>query len=384
VGVLGVACDDSGPPGNSLAPPTPRVAPLLERAVSALGGREVLAGVQTLETRSELQEKGRALSVRVRAILPNHYRHDISMGDALLSHGTDGKTAWAMLDGVQVPLEASEEQRLREQMALTRISLLVSLTDTAVAQVRELSPSDGCEWLEVELPAEDLGPYRLGFDAKTHLMTRANWEAKLPGQIRKSTISLEFSDHRPTGGLMVPFQASFGIGDAREAQDRTREVVVNGPLDAAVFAAPPVASEAPIVTHEVSEVPEVVLDPLTKDAALGEGAVEAWVEEQRWTRNGPTWQEWQNERVLAVGIPIMAPKPGPTTQTRDSVPHYRVSGRRKVLSTVVPNAKRADLDSAEARLREHARANNWNIAERVRHVAWNETITQVQILILER
>lgn len=384
-GGLVVLFQDGGPAAvSTTAPKAPAPEPLLTRAIAALGGREALAAIRSLEVWSEVVDRGRAMDVRVRLGLPDRYRHDVQTGDAHLVHATDGKTAWARLDDVAVPLESDEIRRIREQMILVRISLLVGLEGSEDVACEEKGLRDGLNWLEVDFRGEGSGTYLLGFDPDTSLLARAEWRLKLKGQVRGAPVALRLTDYRPVDGIMVPFAATFQVEDQPATEDRVREVFLNRPLAAELFVEPPPPVTPPVQRRTTRTGLAAMLGPITGRPDDAERVLLAWLKEHALARNGPVYRVIASGRTVSVGIPVHVPPGQAPPAAVEGAPAVVPMPGEDVLTTVVTPASEEAVAGAERLLREHAAGAGLDEAGPVCHVLWNDDITQVRLPIRAR
>jgi hypothetical protein len=372
--VLFAGCGKQSP-----TPAAPPREPLLARAIAAAGGREALAGVTGVSLRSTVVERERSLEVELRIALPDRYRHDIETGTGVLTHATDGKTAWAALDGTPLTLEKADLRRLEEQLALMRLSLLLPLeTDPGLAWT-EL-PADGrAEWIEVSVSGSSSGPFRLGFAPGTGLLSFAEWRTSLPGHRTAQSVTVEFGDFRPVDRVMVPFHARYFVGSEEVASDRTLSVDLRPVFEPGVFAPPDPAREPTIVARRIGACTALVIEPVSTSTRDAERVLAAYLRELDLVRNGPTFIDREGEEPQRVGIPVTAPGPGTSTGTGG--PHLRKLPARTVLSLTLARPSADSMRAAIARLEAEARARETEPDGTVRQVLWADDAVQIHLLL---
>lgn len=369
-----IAGDSNGAPAE----------PLLSRAIRALGGKTVLSSVKSLKLRSLLRERERSLDVDLHIELPESYRHDVLTGDAHLVHATNGRATWATIDNVPVSLEMEEIARLSQQLDLVRLSLLVGLDDQKAYRVAETGVREGLEWLEVRFLKGEKSAYSLGFDTKSALLSRAEWEAHVYGADRKLKLAVELKDYRVTAGIMVPYLATFVVEREPTAENVVKDVAVNEPVDADLFVEPMPAKEPPVQRRKTPPGHAAILRFEHGRVEDAERLLLAWVKDHLIQRNGPAFRFHEGEKFTAVGIPCRNPTSSPEGSTESHVPKVLVLPETEVISTIVTPVTVEALSLAERRLSDRAEFLELERVGPFKHVAWNEDITQIQLPVRTR
>lgn len=316
------ACPDdkpsgTGPEGSGQEPRRP----LYERAVEALGGRERLAAVTYLETRSSVTESGRVRAVTSITRRPDRCRLEIETGIAEIVLGQGEQGPWATLDGMPTTVGKADERGLAQHLALVEMGLLAGLETHEGCRIEETASTDGLEWLEVQFREEGLGPYRLGFDPQSARLQRVDWRERTGG--REQAIRLELSDYREVDGIWTAFRGRFLTETGIVLAENVVETMsFTPPTDdvaaAARFEGPsaPVASEAlPLEGAALLAAARTHRAPLLTVAWLkveegGEGLatardLDAWIDRQKIVRTGPTMVLFSEGQASRAAVPVL-------------------------------------------------------------------------------
>jgi hypothetical protein len=192
-------------------------APLLDRAIRARGG--ALNGVVTT-TEDTVYAGAPGTWQCARAFMPpDRFAWKIVTTGDPIYHLFDGATVRCFVGTAEVASDTSACAPLRTQARWAAVANLDALRTPGIT----LAP----------LPAADLPPgvreglratladgttYRLGFDAQT-LLVWAQGPLDL-SPFGKGEITAQFSDHRRTGGLLLPYSTTYALGATRFADER--------------------------------------------------------------------------------------------------------------------------------------------------------------------
>ena len=362
------------------------IASLLDRAIEAMGGEPKLSSIKRLETRSATLRGGVSVDTHVRFLLPNHYRHDMHMGGATVTHATDGQKAWSALDGIPVPLDDIDRSMIRKQVLFTQCGLLVAIKARKDVLVKELGIRNDLEWLEVRFEAEDASPFLLGFSQENALLKSASWSTEVPGSLTDQEVTFEFSDYRQVHGLTVAFQAAYSNGSGETAVSTIKELVVNPEFNADIFKAPdPIANNATPCTWSEREGQTILRTPQpgSDNAPLSEQELLALASDQELLGAGLIFEEILDGEVVARGLPVqkLEKLPEPPQDARWALFSHPT---QPILTTIA----RGDLDdaipSALTRMNQAAQAKGRKIDGPVRVVRWKEELAQIQAICAER
>lgn len=364
------------------APPR---APLLERAITALGGASKLGTIRSVRSRARAVESGRRSDLRIHVQLePDRYRHDVDTGDAHFVHGFDGTEMWATLDGVPAPVPEDDVKRMEEQMLLGRCGLLVGLKESEDIEVEELGVRDELEWLKVTFSKESAGPFLLGFDKAKALLRRVEWKSKMPGNLIRSDAALDLDDYRAVDGVMVAFALVIRVSDKVVYEEALVEIRFNEPVGAELFRQPAAPAQSPIIKRDATELHAAYLDFVPGDAEDAERILTSFISEFDLARNGPSFRMIENERPIAVGVPVQRPQGADKIPARAKAPRLHEVPKRSVLTTIVSDPTPETLRAAEKRLLAEAGQTALAPGGPFRHVAWKENIVQVQLPVTPR
>jgi len=356
---------------------------LIARAIEAMGGKERLSRIRSIRSRGHGFEGGRKSDIQISIVLPDQYRHDIRTSDAHLVHGSDGKATWSTIDGVLVPVADDDVVRLKEQMALVRCGLLVGL-DAQDVEIEWLGLKDSREWIRVTLADAGAGPFDLGFSVGSSLLTRIEWKTRRAGNFFRSDFALEFSDYREEDGVMVAYTAAFQVDDKELGQETLEEVAFDIETTPALFEKPEATDENPVILRKSTGLPIAYLDHVPSDAEDAEVVLNAFVKEFDLERNGPTFRTVEDERAVAVGVPVRQSNSAKTVPVRPQAPRLHRTPSQMVLTTIVKDPDAEVLRKAHDRLMKEASQRSLDVAGPFRHVSWKETIVQVQLPVKDR
>lgn len=388
------ACGDGGTaPTPAPGPPPgagPARAPLLERAIAAVGGREALAAVRTIESAAAVQNGPLKLTSRAQMLLPDAYRDEVDTGEARFVRAwRDGK-GFGALDGLAYELSDDERASLAESLRLTALAMLVHLDAEHGATVRELSPEPGEERLEVKFATEPKGPYELRFDATTTRLRSVAWQMTVVGARGRSPARLVFDDWRPVdGGLQAAFSAKLFVGDAKEpsSSSATTTLSLNGTLLRDAFEAP--TGEAPVLSRDLGDETVALWERKGDDGpglADAEEKLGAFVSNRGLVRRGPLFRLLgDDDAAAAVGVAVVPPRAEtrPSTTSSDSL---RVTTRPagRVLTLAVRGDGDKELRAGVARLRAEAERRGYAGAGPFRVVRWSDAVAQMQLPVRPR
>jgi hypothetical protein len=200
--------------------------PLLERVLTARG--PAVRGIMLrAEAKAYAGVPGRWRFTRAH-LAPDRYAWRIETAGAPDSYLFDGDVVRAFIGSAQVASDASPNAPLRSHERWTALMLLDGLEAPGVA-VTELAtaelPGGIREGLRVTYP--DGGTYRLGFDERARLVWAAGPLDLWP--LGHGPASVRYGDHRRTGGVVLPFHATYFGGGKRLAEESIVEVCIDPP-----------------------------------------------------------------------------------------------------------------------------------------------------------
>jgi hypothetical protein len=385
----GSGCDQRAPAG-------PARPPLLERAVAAAGGEARLGSIRSVEVRSRGEQLGSAYEVVMQRLLPDRYRHDVDVSDAVLVQATDGREIWETLDDYPIPVTPEARESLRESWRLAEVSMLLPLKTTAGLELREEADKDG-DVLRVTFPEDPKfpsgprGPYALVFDPVTVLLRRIEFEARIFGVDEVRRARFEFLDYRNVEGIMVPFAAKMSSDGRLEQEDRVEQFTINPTFGPERFQKPDPPAGL-VIKRRTS--PETVVALLEQhgdkpDADEADPVLNRYLDKYDLTRVGPPFrlQPLSEEDLPAVGVPVakLPPTTRPTSRpTTREMPRIAVMPARTILTTVISGKDSASRPAAIERLLARAREEGCEPAGPCKIVFWRPDVLQLQLPIRPR
>jgi len=238
VATLALALAATAAPARATIAPNART--VVEHYVAAAGGRAAFDSVRTVRTVARIQALGMAGTTVTYAARPDRRASVTNLGPFRIPEGIDGQQGWRadpggkilVLDGKDL-IDARASAWFENQMWTT--------AGEGGGQVRVSGADKDANGtytiLEVTPPVGD--PRRYWFDDRTHLVVRESMRHD------QNEVTGEMSDWRDAGGRKFPFHAVERIS-GMPANDLTIDidsVIVNGPVDPAVFRRPDADSD---------------------------------------------------------------------------------------------------------------------------------------------
>jgi zinc protease len=204
---------------------------VVDEAITAAGGIDVLRGVKTLRAtaRTVMQTPAGPLRATTRTYLeyPGRMRVDATLPAGDVVQGYNDGHAW-LKDATGVR-DAPEPMREEFAQGLRRdwIALLLAAADNRV--LGRLLPDErglgGRPLRVVELWAEGLPPVRVALDAATHLISSVSYETGKAGA--RATVRESYADYRDVKGVKIPFTAVVRRDDAVMLERTITDVQIN-------------------------------------------------------------------------------------------------------------------------------------------------------------
>jgi zinc protease len=225
--------------GRGLQPPPNEARELIDRAVRAKGGLELLRSIRTVHAESELITEtgtGRVtVPTTIRVRYPGQYRIDSRMPTGPLVQVFDRGTSW--LQDAQGAKDLSPEaaESMRQNVVRDQIPLLIALSDRRLSARR--IPDVAIEGVKMPALAVDLrlaGPLTLILDPDRALIVSQRYRARGPSGV----IEERLADYRPVNGLNVAFSVTIRHPGEPPITRVLRSFEYNAPLDAALFTRP--------------------------------------------------------------------------------------------------------------------------------------------------
>jgi zinc protease len=212
---------------------------LLDRAIAAKGGLDVLRGIKSIVAKQTLKSAAAGgpaqLDTTTYIQYPDRLRIETQVPAGANIQGFDGSQAWMkdQRDVREQPESVAKEARLNLRRDIVPLLLAAKegrLTPRILPDVRDAVVVDQL----LELSAPDFNPLVLYIDARTGLIDKLTFVADAPS---RPLVEERFSDYRAVDGIQIAFQATRVIGK-QTVERRITEVKVNVDLDPALFKRP--------------------------------------------------------------------------------------------------------------------------------------------------
>jgi hypothetical protein len=214
---------------------------LLDRAVTAKGGADVLRRIRTLRATSRSMYPadigGGETAVTTFLAYPDRMRVETRAGGSVMIQGFDGAHAWIgdARETLDVPAEAArgiEASLRRDTVALLLAALDGRLRTRLLPDIRD---EDGTVYHALEVSDLRLDPIVLHIDPVSGLVMRQTYVGRGPGA---PLVEERFEDYRVVHGVAMAFAASVRSGGRTIVERRVTDIQVNPPLDPRLFSRP--------------------------------------------------------------------------------------------------------------------------------------------------
>ncbi len=231
--VLAVALSAAG-----AAAQTPSVDELVAKNIEAHGGKETLAGVQSVRMTGTVKAQGQQMPLTITLKRPNRVRQDMTVQGTKLVQAYDGEKAWAlnpMMGPQPQVVEGLQADTMKNQSAID--GLLVGYKERG-DKLELVGPADveGRKTWELKLTRTDGQVLHLFLDAETSL------EAQWSGSVSQDGMNLDIvtlmSDYQPVDGLMLPRTLRTRVNGQEVAVLTISNIEVNVPVEDSAFAMP--------------------------------------------------------------------------------------------------------------------------------------------------
>ncbi len=215
---------------------------LVEKAVNARGGLEVLQGVRDVTVLSRVMQDTPAgtmeLTVKTYLVPPDKFRQDIVAPVGEFSQALDGDSGWVRSPQGTGPAPPAFVERMRRNLARGVDRILPEvLVGARTAQFLETKTLESGA-VDVVLVTDASGDaVRLSIAQETGYVVKQEYQGEAPGQgpVAEERI---FSDFRTVNGLVLPHKTVV-LQDGRQTSDATVvNIEINTGVDPALFAQP--------------------------------------------------------------------------------------------------------------------------------------------------
>lgn len=214
---------------------------LLDAVVLAKGGVETLRGIRTITAVTEADVAARAGQARARTTTylgyPDRVRVETDLPEGRVVQVFDGQRAWIKDPGGVHEVPDRVVQDLVAGLRRDTVAVLLAAIDGRVRARRLPDSRDeaGRRFHALELAGSTLDPMVLYVDPDTNLIARQTYVA---GGLGGAVIEETFGDYKAVDGVQIAFTATVRRGGVTMLERHVRELRINAPFDAALFARP--------------------------------------------------------------------------------------------------------------------------------------------------
>ncbi|TAE32971.1 MAG: outer membrane lipoprotein-sorting protein [Cytophagales bacterium] len=210
---------------------------IVDKHVAALGGMDKLNAVKTMTQEQSISVAGMEIPVKTFVVVGKSVKTESSiMGNAMISV-VDNGVGWmirpAMMGGTGEPEDMPAEQLKQTAGQLDPFGSLVSYKtkgNTVELVGKEKSGKNDVYHLKVTTKNGTVSDQFL--DANTHLLSKV--KANVNGQESE----IDFSDYKEYEGIKLASTMEMDNPQAGRMSFITNKVVINGPIDEAIFKKP--------------------------------------------------------------------------------------------------------------------------------------------------
>jgi zinc protease len=214
---------------------------ILDRVIAAKGGVETLRGIKTITAITDAQLPSPAGPAQAKTTTylayPDRVRVETELPEGSVVQVFDGQRAWIKdPKGVHDVPDRAIQDLVGGLKRDTVAALLAALDGKVRARLLPDAKDDaGRRYRALELSGNGLEPMMLYVDPDTGLVAKQTYVA---GGLGGALIEESFSDYKPVDGVQVAFSAAVRRGGVTMIQRKVRELRINSPLNASLFARP--------------------------------------------------------------------------------------------------------------------------------------------------
>ncbi len=232
------AKDDKGSAAGAADAPQglPDATALLEKAVTAVGGKDKIAAVQSFYVEGKLAVSGQNITGDMKLWWKggDFYTEQTMIGIGTIMGGKQGDKIWSQdpINGLRLLSGTEAEQYTWGSSLLLAAEWQRYFTGAQTVAERKL---DEKQVYDVELTSKSGAKVLLTFDADSGLQVAQSFKGSTP--LGEMPIAVKIEDYREVGGLKLPHKQ---VTDAKlaEATQTITKLELNGPVDESKFAMP--------------------------------------------------------------------------------------------------------------------------------------------------
>lgn len=204
---------------------------VIDAALAALGGREAMEGVQTIDIAQEASLMGMTLNFHSVYAAPNYIfsEEKTPMGSSVKKY--NGQKVVVQANGQDIPVDEATAQDVINDSWCTELLLSGGEDGNAVLSEAPATVNDAlCYELVVTLGSNEVKRY---YDAKTGLCVRQSQVAQTPQG--EQVINVDFGDYQMVDGVKLPFVTTVPLQPGMNLEVKTTKVVINAEVDMNIF-----------------------------------------------------------------------------------------------------------------------------------------------------
>ena len=192
------------PDYNAAVPTDVSVKSILEKYITAIGGKDKLESVNTLAMMAAAEMQGMKLDLNLKKTSSNQLMQDVQMmGNSVSKQVVNGDKGYMVMQGQRKDLEEKELQAIKKESA-PFIELQLINDESVVIEGMEMVGDKNAYKLKV---GEDKSAF---YDAETGLKLQEVTITEMQGQQIASTSN--FEDYKEVSGILFPFKILQTVG----------------------------------------------------------------------------------------------------------------------------------------------------------------------------
>ena len=205
---------------------------VFEKYVSAIGGRDKIATINTLQMSMSSNMMGQTLDMQASKAAPNKSLTEVKMGgnvvQKIVFDGEKGK-----MSGMQGTQEVSGDEALDMAINSAIVEEIVYISGSVKTELVAVEQIDGADayGIEVTLPSGKSSVRY--YDSASGLLVKVTNTVESPQGAM--TLSSEFGDYKEFGGVLFPTTMTQPLSPQMKMNITVNEILVNPEIDAAVF-----------------------------------------------------------------------------------------------------------------------------------------------------
>jgi murein DD-endopeptidase MepM/ murein hydrolase activator NlpD len=201
---------------------------VIDKALSAVGGKESLAKIQTRTASGKVEAKGVTGTYQLWAKAPDRLKTTLDISIQHVERGFDGSDGWEKRTSVR-ELGEAELERLKQRAVFN--PLLSHLNAGTPVELKGKKQLLSTEAYEIQFSPKGEPPVTFYFDAASFLLLREDH------RLQDALLKISYSDYRKVNDVLVPFNIK------EESPGQTLSITfdeykLNAPLDDSLFKNP--------------------------------------------------------------------------------------------------------------------------------------------------